>query len=181
MASRTSISHARVLVDWEQDAIPKLLKLEKVMPGLVQRKVVPKKLSKGIVKNKDFLTLLGILKAKPIEVFVKFLQALADTFPECEAHRGLVLDMRDSLERMHIPQESDTCRVAIQEVIARAELKDQPTAPTPLPHLNPGRNSKVVVALNHVVLGCSQRWGGHSGVQHTALLDTFHPVQSLLK
>ena len=138
MASGTSISHARVLVDWEQHALPNLLKLEKVMPGLVQRKVVPKKLSKGIVKKNDLQTFLGILKVKPIEVFVEFLQALADTFPEYEAHRELVLLMRDSLECIIIPPESEACRAAIQEVIARAELKDQPTSPTPHPEPQPG-------------------------------------------
>ena len=53
------------LTAWEQYAIPKLLKLEKVMPGLVQCKVVPKKLSKGIVKKNDLHNVLGIFKAKP--------------------------------------------------------------------------------------------------------------------
>ena len=124
----TPISHNRALVDWEQEAIPTLLKLEKVMPGLLQRKVVSKKkIGKRIVEQKEFSTLLGILKAKPIEVFVGFLQALADTFPECETHRELVLKMRDSLERIYFSPGSEAHRAAIQEVITRAAVEDRPT------------------------------------------------------
>ena len=123
----TPISHNRALLDWEQEAIPTLLKLEKVMPGLLQRKVVSKKIGKRIVEQNDFLTLLGILKAKPIEVFVDFLQALADTFPECETHRELVLKMRDSLERIYFSPGSEAHRAAIQEVITRAAVEDRPT------------------------------------------------------
>ena len=123
-------SHKQVVEDWEQHAIKKLLKLEKVMPGLVERKVILNKLGKKIVKHGDMDTFLGILKEKSLERFVDFLQALAETFPSCEDHRELVNVMRESLEYMDLTGAAATTSAAIQEVIAKAAQKQ---VETPLP------------------------------------------------
>ena len=63
MTSRR-LTHRQVLVDWEQFAIKKLLNLERVMPGLVQRGVVTNKTGRRILKHDDADVLLSILKQK---------------------------------------------------------------------------------------------------------------------
>ena len=131
MTSRR-LTHRQVLVDWEQFAINKLLNLEKVMPGLVQRRVVTNKTGKRILKHDNADVLLGILKQKSVETFVDFLAALAESFPDCERHRDLVNVMSESLELIDLTGASAATRVAMQEVIAEAAPK-KPEAPLPDP------------------------------------------------
>ena len=75
MASKQGVCHGRVLVDCDH-AIKSRLNLEKVVPAMVEKKVFTKKTGKRIRKGQDMELFLAILKGKPFNDFLTFLNVI---------------------------------------------------------------------------------------------------------
>ena len=72
MASKQGVCHSRVLIDCDH-AINTHLNFEKVIPAMVERKVLNKRTGKQIRKKKDTELLIAILKDRPFDDFLTFL------------------------------------------------------------------------------------------------------------
>jgi len=127
MATQGSLSHARVLVDWEQSAIKRYLNVEKVIPGLISRGVISKNIGRGITKKKELQVkvLMGVLKKQPVERFVAFVEALGETFSQCEDHKTLVNLMSSSIRCIDLPPQS----TEVMEKVIQAAVEDKQTGP----------------------------------------------------
>ena len=127
MAAQGSLSHARVLVDWEQSAIKRYLNVEKVIPGLISRGVISKNVGRGIMKKKELQVkvLMGVMKKQPVERFVAFVEALGETFSQCEEHKTLVNLMSSSIRRIDLPPQS----TEVMEKVIQAAVEDKQTGP----------------------------------------------------
>ena len=138
MATEQLLSHQRILVDSEQFALKTYLSLKEVMPTLIKDKVIPSKLGKAFVKKNQVESFVGMLKNRPIEDFLVFMEAIAKTFPDNENHRILVRLMTASLSRIALPHSSDTYK-RIKEVTAAAakEYQSRPVSEVESPCLQP--------------------------------------------
>ena len=104
------LSYWRVLVDCD-DSLKHRLDLEKVLPALIERKVLPKGLGKVIKKKKDTELLLGWLKQSSFETFIAFLDVL-ESKSEGEEHKDLMKIMSGSLSLMKLnPPGSDAAKI----------------------------------------------------------------------
>ena len=82
--------------------------MEIVIPGLIGRGVISKKVGRGITKKKELQVqvLMGVLKKKSVGAFVAFLEALGETLSQCEDHKTLVNLMSSSIRRTDLPPQS---------------------------------------------------------------------------
>ena len=125
MATRGNLSHVQALDDWEQSAIKPYLNVEKVIPGLVSRGVISKKVGRGITKSKELQVqaLMGVLKKKPVGAFVAFVEALGETLSQCEDHKTLLNLMSSSIRRTDLPPQS----TEVIEAIIQAAKEEKET------------------------------------------------------
>ncbi len=116
-ATTRKLSFQKILAEWEQFALKNLLNLKHVIPILVQKQVVSPRVGSALEKNPR--KFLGFLKGKSVGDFASFCEALAESFPVNEDHVKLVTLMSSSLERLNVPQGSETF-TRIQRVVEEA-------------------------------------------------------------
>ena len=115
-------THARILGDSQQYALPRYLKLEAILPSLKERKVISKKWGKYLAEqNYDVSIFLTLLKKKDVESFTQFFEVLEETFNENEDHKALVESMSDNL--LQISNADPGQRERIERVVANATGK----------------------------------------------------------
>lgn len=120
---RGGLSFQRVLVDWDS-SLRQNLDLDKVVPALVDRKVVPRKLGRGIVKKKDTTLLLSYLKQKPLDDFVSFLEVL-ESLGDDEKHMELMKRMSESLKLMDLSPESHAAKAVASFLESSQKEKEE--------------------------------------------------------
>ena len=124
--SRT-LTHYEIVVKYEQYLLAKNLILDKVVPLAVKRGILKPKLGERLQKS-DTSLFLAVLKNKSVQVFVEFLQCLAETFPSCKEHQSLVKTMSPDLLRVNnAPPELLSI---VEDIVAAAEAGEvvSPTA-----------------------------------------------------
>ena len=109
MASSKGVSHGRVIVDCER-SLRQYTSLEKVVPALVDKKVLPKKLGKGLVKKNDDHAkglFVDYLKTLTLEQFGVFLTVIRSIEEEEAKERPMMKLLSSSMKSMQLKPGSD--------------------------------------------------------------------------
>ena len=120
MAERreSTLAHYEIVAKYGQYLLAKNLILDKVVPLAVKRGILKPKLGERLQKS-DTSFFLAVLEKKSVQVFVEFLQCLAETFPSCKEHQSLVKAMSSDLLRVsNAPPELLSI---VEDIVAAAE------------------------------------------------------------
>ena len=111
MASREGVSHGRVIVDCEL-SLRQYLNLDKVVPAMVDMKLMNKKVGKALMKKNDMGLFIDLLKQLPLEQFGVFLTVVRSIEEDSETkERPLMKILSSSLKNMKLKDGSSVQKV----------------------------------------------------------------------
>ena len=122
MASREGVSHGWVIVDCEL-SLKKYINLEKVIPAMIEKKLLNRKLGKALMKRNDkALFIDSVLKHLTIEKFADFLAVIRtiEEAPESQ-ERPLMKILSSSLKNMKLKEGSQGIQTVFSEFIEAAD------------------------------------------------------------
>ena len=115
---KAGVSHGRVIIDCELSL--KNLHLEKVVPAMIEKKIILKDFGEALLKKNDMGTFVDCLKQLPLEQFGEFLKVVRAIEEEEDKERSLMKVLSSSLKNMKLKPGSNAEKV-ISDFIKAAD------------------------------------------------------------
>ena len=116
---KAGVSHGRVIIDCEL-SLKKNLHLEKVVPAMIEKKIILKDFGEALLKKNDMGTFVDCLKQLPLEQFVEFLKVVRAIEEEEDKERSLMKLLSSSLKNMK-PKPGSNVEKVISNFIKAAD------------------------------------------------------------